>query len=115
MKMRWCILITPITNREEFRVEQIFMAFCILHNRQLAYNGGDNWHRRINIVPRNGEGELAPVIIDNDHYFIRSQYRADLEFAATLQQNMVNPSHEISALQRSYEVCHSSKFKWLLG
>jgi hypothetical protein len=109
MKKRWRILVTPLTNREYFRVEQIFTACCVLYNILIAYNGGDNWHGRISIVQQNGEEEIAPVIIDNDHSFLPSQYRADPEFAATLQQNMETPSHEIRAFQRTYEICHSSQ------
>jgi hypothetical protein len=85
------------------------MACCVLHNILIDYNGGDNWRGRMIIVPWNGEEDTAPVRIYNDHSFLRSQYRADPEFAATLQQNMENPSHEIRALQRTYETCHSSQ------
>jgi hypothetical protein len=61
------------------------------------------------IIPQNGEDETEPVRINNDHSFLRSQYRADPDFAATLQQNMTNPSHKIRALQLTYETCHSSQ------
>jgi phage shock protein A len=61
------------------------------------------------IISRNGEDEMAPVRRYNDNYFLCSQYRADPEFAATLQQNMANPSHHIRALQHSYGTCHSSQ------
>jgi hypothetical protein len=72
MKKRWRILETPIKNQEVFRVEQIFMACCVLHNRLLYYNGGDNWRGRMIVVPRNGEDKTAPVRINNDHSFLRS-------------------------------------------
>jgi hypothetical protein len=109
MKKRWRILVTPITNQEALCVKQMFMACCVLHSILIDCNAGDNWRGRMLIIPKNEEEETAPVRIDNDNYFLRSQYRADPEFYATLQQNMDIPSNDISALQRTYETCHSSQ------
>jgi hypothetical protein len=39
MKKRWRILVTQITIREAFRVKQIFMACCALHNILLIIMG----------------------------------------------------------------------------
>jgi hypothetical protein len=94
MNKRFRILVTPITNRLAFHVEQTFIEFCVLHNHLLDYNDADNWSERILIVARKGDLDAyVPVSIRNDHSFLRSQYRNDSEYSAKLQKHMDTPSH----------------------
>jgi hypothetical protein len=58
MKKIGCILVTPLTNPEAFRVDQIFMVCCVLQNILLTYSRGDNWRGIMIIVPHNGEDEI---------------------------------------------------------
>jgi hypothetical protein len=80
MKKRSHTLVTPITNRLAFRVEQICIVCCVLHNRLLDYNDADNWHQQMIIFAHQGEqDDYVPMTIDNDHSFLCSHYRNDPE------------------------------------
>jgi hypothetical protein len=65
MKKRFRILVTPITNSLEFRVKQMFIACCVLHNRLLDYNDVDNWRER-KLAHKGEQDDYVPVSIDSD-------------------------------------------------
>jgi hypothetical protein len=109
MKKKFTILISPDTLNDAFRIEQVFIACCVLHTRLLDYNRGDNWCQIMVPVPQKGNVETAePTVIPNDFSFLRSKYRDDPEFQALLQQEMENLSHELRAMASNYEKNYSS-------
>jgi hypothetical protein len=109
MKKRSTIFVSPNTLNDALRIEQVFIACCVLHNILLDYSGGENLCQRMVPVPQKGNVEnVEPTAIPNDFYFLRSKYRDDPEFQALLQQEMENPSHKLRAMARNYENSQSS-------
>jgi hypothetical protein len=60
---------------------------------------------------KKGEEDDEPIVIANDHSFLRSLYRSCHEFSSLLRQSMVNPLHELRALSRNYENSFASQIK----
>jgi hypothetical protein len=71
IKKHFTILVSPDTLADAYRIDQGFISCCILHNRLLDCNGGNNWRHRMVTVPQRGYKEDAEAtVIPNDDSFL---------------------------------------------
>jgi hypothetical protein len=111
MKKLFTILVSPNTLNDEFRIEQVFIAGCVLDNILFDYNGGNNWRHIMAPVQQKGDVEnIEPTVVPNDFSSLRSKYRDDPKCQALLQKELENPSHELRVMARDYENNYSSSF-----
>jgi hypothetical protein len=98
MKQHLLCIVNPLTLQEAHILEQLFKAWCVLHNLMLDYNGADDWTTRVKYRLSCEKIENEDVVtVDNDFSYVRTNHQNDDEWIIILDMESPSPDSRSKA------------------